>query len=63
MLSSGLRKELLEILQEIWRATKQVSDLGVYVLNGLRLSLVRLEYLQEVLINVRVSRESILGYY
>ena len=63
MLSSGLRKELLEILQEIWRATKQVGDLGVDVLNGLRLSLVRLEYLQEVLINVRVSRESILGYY
>lgn len=62
MLSSGFRKELLEILEEIWRATKQVGDLGVYVLNGLRLSLIRLEYLQEVFVNVWVSCESILGY-
>lgn len=60
MMSSGLWEELLEVFEEIGRATKKVGDLGVYVLDGLRFSLVSLQNLQEVLIDIRVGRKPIL---
>jgi len=59
-MSSGLGEELLEVFEEIGRTAKKVGDLGVYVLDGLRFSLVSLQNLQEVLIDIRVGRKPIL---
>lgn len=48
----GFREELLEIFQEVGSAIEENRDLRVHILNRLGFSLVGLEYLQELLVDV-----------
>lgn len=61
MLGGGLRKELLKVLEEIRRRVEQTSNLGIDFLYWLRLSLVRLQNLKELLVNVGLLRITVLG--
>jgi hypothetical protein len=60
MLRSGLWQKLLEVFQEIWCSAEQSCDLGVHVLDGFRLSLVGLQYFQELFVDVRLGSKSVL---
>jgi hypothetical protein len=60
MLSSRLWQELLEVFQKVWRCPKQSCDLRVDVLYGLRFALVRLQYFQELLVDVGLRSEAVL---
>lgn len=58
---SRLRKELLEVFQEIRRCVEQLRDLPIHVLDGLGLPLVRLQDLQELLVDLRGAGEAVLN--
>jgi len=52
VLSSRLWEKLLEILQKVRGSSEQGRDLRVYVLYGLGLALVRLQYFEKLLVDV-----------
>jgi hypothetical protein len=60
MLRSRLWEKLLEVLQKIRRSSEQGRDLRVYVLYGLRLALVRLQYFEKLLVDVGLRRKAVL---
>lgn len=62
-LRRGLRQELLEVLQQIWRVVEQARNLSIHILDGFRLSLVCLQYFQELFIDVWVLGEAVLKEY
>ena len=55
-----LGEKLLEVFKKVWRSLKQTSDLGIDVLDWLRLSLICLQNLKELLIDVWLLGETIL---
>jgi hypothetical protein len=55
------RQELLEIFQEIRSSVEKLSNLSVDVLDRLGLSLVGLQDLKELLVNLWGGRETVLG--
>ena len=59
-LSGRFGEKLLEIFEQIGGAAKELGYLSVNVLNGFRLSLIGLEDLQELLVDLRVLGKSIL---
>jgi hypothetical protein len=60
VLSRRLRKELFEVLKEIWRRVEQGSYLGINFLYRLRLPLVSLQNLKKLLVNVGLLSITIL---
>lgn len=60
-MSGRLGKKLLEVFQEIRRCVEQLRNLPIHVLDGLGLSLVRLQDLQELLVDLGGTGEAVLN--
>lgn len=56
----GFRKELFEVLEKIRRRVEEDCDLSVDILYRFRLSLVCLEYFEELFVNFRGIGEAVL---
>jgi hypothetical protein len=54
------RKELLKVFQQVCRRLEESSNLGIDVLNGLRLALICLQDFKKLLVNIGLSSEAIL---
>jgi hypothetical protein len=59
-LAGRLRQELFEIFQKIRCRVEESSHLSVHVLNWLLLSLISLENLEELFVDLRLILEAIL---
>ena len=59
-LGRGFWQKLLKVLQEIGSRAKELSNLGVHVVDGLAFSLVGLQNLEELLVDFWLIGESIL---
>lgn len=61
LLSTIIRQELFEIVQEIWCSLKESSDLRIDFLNRALFPLIGLQNLKKVLVDVRfISKASLL---
>ena len=59
-MSCGLRQKLLEVLEEVWSISEQLCHLSINVTYRFRLSLVSLQDLEELFVDIRLLSESIL---